>query len=348
MEHPFMRSIYAETFDVEAYSQYLAGLFHIFSTMEKHTLKAGQPLSLLDDAALHRCEALKQDLAFWWGNDWQQKASTPSTATAAYLQQLDKDASDPWLLLCHHFLQYNAVLSGGQFLGSKVGHRAKKESPLGVQFYTFALNESTHARVQRYLDDFDQLDISVERREKMLETMKAVYKLILGTFDEAYNLCPVEGVSFASVKAGTKVPKVPPPPVAPGDRDFTTTELVQFDGSDPKKPLYMSILGRVYDVTSGKESFGPSGPYAAFAGHDATYNLAVMTLKKQSVDKFDYVLEQDDKECLADWIAYFDSHYGKPLGMLRDKQHCITLKDLPKATKIPFQSEEEEVPQSKL
>lgn len=56
----------------------------------------------------------------------------------------------------------------------------------------------------------------------------------------------MEGVSFASIKAGTKVPKVPPPPVAPGDRDFTTTELVQFDGSDPKKPLYMSILGRVY------------------------------------------------------------------------------------------------------
>ena len=40
------------------------------------------------------------------------------------------------------------------------------------------------------------------------------------------------------------------------------------------------------DVTGGKESFGPGGPYAAFAGHDATYNLAVMTLKKQSVDKF--------------------------------------------------------------
>ncbi len=196
-----MRSIYAETFDVEAYSQYLAGLFHIFSTMEKHALKAGQPLSLLDDAALHRCEALKQDLAFWWGSDWQQKASTPSTATAAYLQQLDKDASDPWLLLCHHFLQYNAVLSGGQFLGSKVGNRAKKESPIGVQFYTFALkDESPHARVQRYLDDLDQLDISGERREKMLQTMKAVYKLILGTFDEAYSLCTSERMNNPSFR----------------------------------------------------------------------------------------------------------------------------------------------------
>ena len=48
------------------------------------------------------------------------------------------------------------------------------------------------------------------------------------------------------------------------------------------------------DVTSGKESFGPGGPYAAFAGHDATYNLAVMTLKKQSVDKFAARLDMGD------------------------------------------------------
>lgn len=46
-------------------------------------------------------------------------------------------------------------------------------------------------------------------------------------------------------------------------------------------------------------------------------------------------------------IAYFDNHYGKPLGTL-DKQHCIALKDLPRATKIPFQSQEPEAPASKL
>ena len=32
---------------------------------------------------------------------------------------------DVWGLVCHHFLQYNAVLSGGQFLGGIVADRAK-------------------------------------------------------------------------------------------------------------------------------------------------------------------------------------------------------------------------------
>ena len=53
------------------------------------------------------------------------------------------------------------------------------------------------------------------------------------------------------------------------------------------EPLgYDPIVSPSQDVSSGKESFGPGGPYAAFAGHDATYNLAVMTLKKQTVDTF--------------------------------------------------------------
>lgn len=37
-------------------------------------------------------QSLKQDLAFWWGSDWQQKASKPSAATAEYLKQLQKDS----------------------------------------------------------------------------------------------------------------------------------------------------------------------------------------------------------------------------------------------------------------
>ena len=349
MEHPFMRSIYAETFDIEAYCQYLAGLYHIFSTLENHCAVAGAPLSTMDDKVLHRREALQKDLAVWWGSDWETKAKV-SPATAQYLEQLQKDSTDPWFLLCHHFLQYNAVLSGGQFLGTKVSNRAKQTPPTGVEFYTFALpkDQSTHARVQCYLDELDKLDIPSELRERMLNCMRKIYQLILATFDEAYNLCKVDGVSYASVKATKSAKPKVPPPMQPGDRNFTSSELALFDGSDPAKPFLTSVLGRIYDVSKGKDSFGPSGPYAMFAGHDGTYNLAVMSLKKQTVDKFEYVLEQDDKECLADWIAYFDNHYGRPLGILRDRTHAIALKDLPQATKIPFQSQESEAPASRL
>jgi hypothetical protein len=172
-------------------------------------------------------------------------------------------------------------------------------------FDSAALERSGWTLQPGYLDDLDKLNISNELRDRMLQTMKTIYRLILGTFDEAYNLwnldslhdmivhldekiwgicsiwfimdefshthiyiwsiliytysnkycltgaspkrsnvsvsCagPVEGVSYASIKAGAvpdvpsaplaatpaASPKVPPPPVAPGDRKFTLQAL---------------------------------------------------------------------------------------------------------------------------
>jgi len=83
------------------------------------------------------------------------------------------------------------------------------------------------------------------------------------------------------------------------------------------------------------EHFGPNGPYGLFAYHDGTYNLAVMTMKKTTLDRFKYELDEEEKQSLADWIAYFDHRYGAPVGQLQEK-HCITLSDLPRALKISF------------
>eukprot|EP00415_Alexandrium_ostenfeldii_P002179 UN2179 len=79
-----------------------------------------------------------------------------------------------------------------------------------------------------------------------------------------------------------------------------------------------------------------------FAGHDGTYNLAVMSLKKQTLDKFEYELDDDDKECLADWLAYFDNRYSRPIGTLSGKRHAVSLGDLPRAKKIPFSDVEDD------
>lgn len=59
--------------------------------------------------------------------------------------------------------------------------------------------------------------------------------------------------------------------VVPGEeRVFTVEELAQYDGSDPDKPIYLALLGKVYDVTAGRNYYGPGGGYSFFAGRDAT------------------------------------------------------------------------------
>ncbi|TPX34491.1 hypothetical protein SmJEL517_g02804 [Synchytrium microbalum] len=52
-------------------------------------------------------------------------------------------------------------------------------------------------------------------------------------------------------------------------RVFKPEELKLYDGSDPTKPIYLAIVGKVYDVSAGRRHYGPDGSYAFFAGRDA-------------------------------------------------------------------------------
>lgn len=48
--------------------------------------------------------------------------------------------------------------------------------------------------------------------------------------------------------------------------DITLEELRAFDGRDPTKPLYVAVRGKVYDVTRGKQFYGPGQAYSCFTG----------------------------------------------------------------------------------
>merc|ERR1712028_157215 len=107
---------------------------------------------------------------------------------------------------------------------------------------------------------------------------------------------------------------------------YTLQELQGF-GPSSSDPILLGILGVVYDVSTGREFFGPTGPYRIYAGHDATYALASMSLKKSDLDVFEYTLDEDDRQTLADWIEYFRVKYGA-IGRLV-VTHPIELSELP-------------------
>jgi membrane-associated progesterone receptor component len=45
-------------------------------------------------------------------------------------------------------------------------------------------------------------------------------------------------------------------------RDVAPEELAASDGTDPSRPMLISIRGIVYDVTKGKDFYGPGGGWA--------------------------------------------------------------------------------------
>ena len=56
---------------------------------------------------------------------------------------------------------------------------------------------------------------------------------------------------------------------------MTANQLSAYDGTDPKKPIYLGFEGNVYDVTAGKEYYVPGGTYHFLAGKDSTAELHI-------------------------------------------------------------------------
>ena len=50
---------------------------------------------------------------------------------------------------------------------------------------------------------------------------------------------------------------------------LTDAELLQYDGSDSSKPIYLALNGTIYDVSASPRTYGPGGSYHFFAGRDA-------------------------------------------------------------------------------
>ncbi|KAG0756384.1 hypothetical protein G6F24_011188 [Rhizopus arrhizus] len=98
-------------------------------------------------------------------------------------------------------------------------------------------------------------------------------------------------------------------------KNYTPLDLLPFDGNGKEGRILMAVNGSIYDVTRGRNFYGPGGPYANFAGHDASRGLAknsfdldMLTDPKESIDKLED-LSADEWESLREWEQHFASKY---------------------------------------
>ncbi|CAA3032372.1 probable steroid-binding protein 3 [Olea europaea var. sylvestris] len=91
--------------------------------------------------------------------------------------------------------------------------------------------------------------------------------------------------------------------------ELTLQQLKQYDGSDPSKPIYIAVKGRIFDMTSGKSFYGPGGPYGMFAGKDASRALAKMSKNEEDVIASLDGLTDKEMGVLNDWEKKFEAKY---------------------------------------
>lgn len=98
-------------------------------------------------------------------------------------------------------------------------------------------------------------------------------------------------------------------------RNFTVAQLKKFNGAfdeqlDEVRPVYLSLSGTVFDVTGGKDFYGPGGPYEVFAGRECGVALAKMSFDDEYLDDVSGCanLNYGEKDSLDGWIEKF-THY---------------------------------------
>ncbi|KIM44101.1 hypothetical protein M413DRAFT_443151 [Hebeloma cylindrosporum] len=114
-------------------------------------------------------------------------------------------------------------------------------------------------------------------------------------------------------KAGYSwLPKSHPPTVL--YKVYTPRTLEPFSGRDGGRIL-LAINGIVFDVTAGRNFYGPNGMYGNFAGRDASrgmakqsFDLEMLTPVDQPLDKLED-LKQHEIENMKGWIEHFSNKY---------------------------------------
>ncbi|TKR77429.1 hypothetical protein L596_018404 [Steinernema carpocapsae] len=97
---------------------------------------------------------------------------------------------------------------------------------------------------------------------------------------------------------------------------FTREQLQLFDGTRPSKPVYLALLGRVYDVEKGRKHYGKGGGYHFFAGKDATRAFVSGDFTDEGlVDDVEGLSEQDLLG-IHDWVTFYERDY-KLVGILQ-------------------------------
>ncbi|KAG9242228.1 cytochrome b5-like heme/steroid binding domain-containing protein, partial [Calycina marina] len=118
--------------------------------------------------------------------------------------------------------------------------------------------------------------------------------------------------SYTKPYPKTIIPPSTPPTVF---RTFTPPTLAPHNGL-LLPTVYLSVRGRVFDVSTGRNFYGPGGPYENFAGRDASRGLAYGSFDEEMLTKdlegpLDKLedLGEAELEALKGWEERFDEKY---------------------------------------
>ncbi|KAG0262646.1 hypothetical protein BG011_009953 [Mortierella polycephala] len=146
--------------------------------LEDHMKNAQLDLIYFPDQ-LARKKILEQDLERFHGPQWRDLIVTTSPAQQKYIAAIEHCASSatPELLIAHSYVRYMGDLSGGQII-------AKRLKSYNVGFFTFDKIEDYDLFKELFRKRLNQVQISDELKDKIVEEAIAAFHLNMEIFSE--------------------------------------------------------------------------------------------------------------------------------------------------------------------
>ena len=95
----------------------------------------------------------------------------------------------------------------------------------------------------------------------------------------------------------------------PGIRLFLPEELARYRGGPGDPGLYLALLGRVYDVSSGRRHYEPGAHYSGFAGRDASRAFVTGDYSEAGLVDDINGLSSSEILTLHNWLSFYEKNY---------------------------------------
>ncbi len=172
----------------KSYRKMISDLYFVYSAMEEEIdrlVYENHPIiKNIGFKELFRKETLKNDLKFYYGNNWKNLIEISDSAKS-YVDRIRFVAKEsPELLVGHHYTRYIGDLSGGQIL-KKIAKKALNiNGNEGLDFYEFSMISDEKQFKKSYSDTLNQLPINQEVADQIIEEANKAFTYNMKMFKE--------------------------------------------------------------------------------------------------------------------------------------------------------------------
>jgi heme oxygenase len=181
----FLKGVVEKSF----FRKLIADLYFVYSALEAELQYhcTDPAIAKIYFPELNRKESLEKDLAFYYGENWQDRI-VPSEAGRVYVNRIREVADTaPALLVAHAYTRYMGDLSGGQALKNIARSAMNLPSDRGTAFYEFEqipTVEAKRAFKEKYRQALDSLPIDEETIQRIVDEANYAFALNRDVFHE--------------------------------------------------------------------------------------------------------------------------------------------------------------------